>query len=89
MSEDLKDTIEFVGSITPQDIEDGSVLIFRINDARFPKAMMSKVVASIQQSVTDLFQGQVKAIIVPDFIEVTTLKELAKEKIINGQSTTE
>ena len=81
----LLDTIEFVGSITPQDIEDGTVLVFRISDQTYPKHIMDALVQSINQSVTDLFKGQVKAIIVPDSIEVTMLKDLLKEKIQNGE----
>ena len=80
------DMIEFVGSITPQDIEDGTVLVFRINDQKFPKHIMDALVASIQQSVTELFKGQVKAIIVPDIIEVTMLKDLLKEKLDDTES---
>lgn len=80
-----RDFIEFVGSVTPKDIEDGTVLVFRISDRTFPNAMMKQLVQSIQDSVTELFKGQVKAIIVPDYIEVTMLKDLVKEKIENGE----
>jgi hypothetical protein len=81
----LTDTIEFVGSITPQDIEDGTVLVFRISNQQFPKKVIDALVQSIKQSVNDLFNGQVKAIIVPDIIEVTMLKDLLKEKLENGE----
>ena len=78
---EVKDVITFVGQITPEDVENGTVMIFRISDRQFPKDMMDALVRNIQHSVTDLFQGQVKAMIVPDFIEVTMLKDILKEHI--------
>lgn len=80
MSE-IKDVITFVGQITPEDVENGTVMIFRISDRQFPKEMMDALVKNIQHSVTDLFKGQVKAMVVPDFIEVTMLKDILKEHI--------
>jgi hypothetical protein len=81
--EEIKDVITFVGQITPEDVEDGTVLIFRISDAKFPQKMMDSLVKNITQSVTDMFDGQVKAMIVPDYIEVTMLKDILKEKVDN------
>lgn len=76
---DTKDVITFVGSITPEDVRDGTVLVFRISDRQFPQHMMKGLTEQITRSVQDLWKGQVKAIIIPEFIEVTMLKELLKE----------
>lgn len=80
MTEKLKtDIIEFVGAITQKDIDEGGVLIFRINDRAYPKHVLNEVVESVKRAVTDNFNGQVKAIILPDTISVELLPKLIKE----------
>jgi len=77
--------IEFVGSINKEDVENGSVLIFRINTQSYPSNILNEVTASIKSAVKDLFDGQVKAIIIPDTIEVTILKDLLKDHVEGGE----
>lgn len=75
---DKAELIEFVGSISKEDVQNGSVLVFRVN-SHFPKEALANITASIKQAVVDLFDGQVKAIILPTTIDVTILKDLLKE----------
>ena len=80
------DVITFVGSITPEDVQNGTVLVFRISDSTFPPHMMKGLTDQITRSVQDLWKGQVKAMIVPDFIEVTMLKDLLKEHTYDSRN---
>lgn len=77
--------VEIVGQISQKDIDDGTVLIFRITDNRFPREAMNRLVDNIRQNVIDTFQGQVKAMIVPSYIEVTTLKDILKDAVKNDE----
>ncbi len=81
MEENKIDLVEYVGNITSEDIDDGTVLIFRISEKSYPPHMLKSVTDSIKNSVHDLFEGKVKAMILPDTIDVKILKELLKEKI--------
>jgi hypothetical protein len=71
--------IEIVGQISQEDIDNGTVLIFRINERTYPVHILKQVAESIKQAVVDTFDGKVKAIILPDTIEVTVLKDILKE----------
>ena len=73
--------IEWVGNITPKDVEDGTVLIFRISERSYPQEVLKQITDSIKRAVEDTFDGKVKAMILPDTIEVTMLRDLLKEKI--------
>lgn len=79
--EEKVDIVEFVGNITPKDVEDGSVLIFRISERSYPPHILKEITNSIKKAVEDTFNGQVKAMILPDTIEVTILKDLLKEHV--------
>ncbi len=73
--------IEFVGNITSKDIDDGTVLIFRISEKSYPREVLVEITNSIKKAVEDTFEGKVKAMILPDTVEVAILKDLLKENI--------
>lgn len=68
--------VEWVGNITPKDIDDGTVLIFRISERSYPPDVLKQITGSIKNAVEDIFEGKVKAIILPDTIDVSILKDL-------------
>lgn len=79
--EEKIDLVEFVGDITLKDIEDGTVLIFRISRRNYPQHVLRELTDSIAKAVADTFDGKVKAIILPDSVDVTILKDLLKERV--------
>lgn len=74
-----KNIIEIVGQISQKDIDDGTVLIFRINEDKYPAHIMQKVAEQIKNGVVDTFQGQVKAMILPQTVDVQVLRDILKD----------
>ena len=68
--------VTVVGNISPQDVEDGTVLIFSLDIDKIPNKAVHKVVEQIQKAVAETFEGKLKAMIVPNYIEVQTLRDI-------------
>ena len=83
VAEEIK--VEIIGQISQKDMDDGTVLIFRIDDQRYPKHVLEMLVENIKTNVIDTFQGQVKAMILPQSIEVTTIKDILKDAVKNNE----
>lgn len=78
--------VTLVGQISQKDIDDGTVLIFRIDEGKFPKQMLQKVAEQITQAVSDTFQGQVKAMILPQSIEVQVLRDILQDAVERNEN---
>ena len=52
------------------------MLIFKIDTDKIPQEAVHRVVEQIQKAVAETFEGKLKAMIVPNFIEVQTLKDI-------------
>jgi len=83
VAEEVK--IEIIGQISQKDMDDGTVLIFRIDDQRYPKHVLDMLVENIKTNVIDTFQGQVKAMILPQSIEVTTIRDILNDVVNKGE----
>ena len=77
--------IELIGQISQKDIDDGTVLIFRIDDSKYPPAAINQLVESIRQAVIDNFQGQLKAMILPQSVEVQVLRDILTDAVKKGE----
>lgn len=73
--------VEIIGQISQKDLDDGTVLIFRIDDRSYPSHIVNKVAESIRQACIDTFQGQIKAMILPSSVEVQVLRDILKDVV--------
>jgi len=80
-----KHIIEVIGQISQKDLDDGTVLIFRIDDRKYSSAVLNRVAESIKKACIDTFQGQIKAMILPSSIEVQILRDILNHSIKQGE----
>lgn len=78
-------TVHIVGQISQKDMDDGTVIIFRIDNDKYPAHVIKQIGESIKQAVTDNFNGQIKAMIVSSGVEVQVLRDILQDTVSKGE----